>query len=227
MSDDAKLHIVQSIHAFMDELEAGRKPPERYPGVTKILSGTSDQSGLIEWRKRVGDAEAQRILNESLKIGTSLDKLVQLSFDDNFEQATHQHEAGYGLYLQLKTHLAKVDPVALQLKVWSERLKVMGYLDIVGWYDGVLSIIDVKNTRTSKRREYVDDYFLQCALYSMCIHDLLGIDIKQLVLLVGDRSNTQSQVFIERTKNYVHEAISRARLYHSIVHEPSKIGSST
>lgn len=214
MSEDTKLHVVQSIHGFMDELEAGRKPPERYPGVTKVLSGSGDKFFLIEWRKRIGDAEADRILNESHAIGTSLDKLVQLSFDDNFEQATHQHEAGYDLYKQLKKELRKVDPIALQLKVWSERLKVMGYLDIVGYYDGVLSLIDIKNTRTSKKREHVDDYFLQCALYSMCIHDLLGIEIKQLVLLVGDRSTTRPQVFVERTKNYVVEAIRRTRLYY-------------
>lgn len=219
MSEDTKLHVVQSIHEFMDRLESGLKPPERYPGVTKILGGSGDKTFLIEWRKRIGDAEADRILNESLKIGTSLDTLVQLSFNDNFEQATHQHEAGYGLYKQLKPELRKVDPISLQLKVWSEKLKVMGYLDIVGYYDGVLSIIDIKNTRTSKRREYVDDYFLQCALYAMCIHDLLGIEIKQLVLLIGDRSTTQPQVFIERTKNYVCEAVRRTHLYYDLLQQ--------
>ena len=216
MSDDTKIHVVQSIHGFMEELEAGRSPPARYPGVTKILSGTGDKTFLVEWRKRIGDAEADRILAESHKIGTSLDMLVQLSFDDNFEQATHQHEAGYDLYRQLKKELRKVDPIALQLKVWSERLKVMGYLDIVGFYDGVLSIIDIKNTRTSKKREHVEDYFLQCALYAMCIHDLLGLEIKQLVLLVADRSTTRPQVFVERTKNYVSEAIRRTRMYHDL-----------
>jgi hypothetical protein len=215
-TENTKLHVVQSIHGFMDELEAGRKPPEKYPGVTKMLGGTSDKSFLIEWRNRIGDAEANRILTESHAIGNSLDKLVQLSFDDTFEQATHEQEAGYGLYRQLKKELQKVDPIALQLKVWSETLKVMGYLDIVGFYDGVLSLIDIKNTRTSKKREYVEDYFLQCTMYSMCIYDLLGIEIKQLVLLIGDRSSTRPQVFVDRTKNYVREAVRRSNQYHAL-----------
>jgi hypothetical protein len=219
--ENTKLHVVQTLHGFMDELEAGRKPPERYPGVTKVLGGTSDKSFLIEWRNRIGEAEADRILSESYRIGNSLDKLVQLSFDDTFEQATHEQEAGFGLYKQLKKELQKVDPICLQLKVWSERLKVMGYLDIVGYYDGVLSLIDIKNTRTSKRREHVEDYFLQCALYSMCIHDLLGIEIKQLVLLVGDRSASRPQVFVDRTKNYVCEAVRRAINYHGGLAVPS------
>lgn len=214
MSD--KLEIIQKIHDHQDRVLNGFTTPEKYPGVTTVLGKTKDDTFLLEWRKRIGDAEADRIVKESQRIGTSLDTLVQMSFDDNFEQATHQHEAGYDLYRQLKKDLRRVDPYALQLKVWSDRLRVMGYLDIVGTFDGVCSIIDIKNTRTTKKREYVEDYFLQCTLYSMCIHDLLGLEIKQLVLLIADRSSTQPQVFIERTNKYVPQALRRIRQYRSI-----------
>lgn len=216
MDEQAKLTVVRAIHEHVEKLEAGFGPPAKYPGVTKVLSGTGDKTFLEVWRKRIGEAEADRILTESQNIGHSLDMLVQLSFDDNFEQATHAHEAGYDLYRQLKKELAKVDPIALQLKVWSDKQKVMGFLDLVGYYDSVLSIIDIKNTRTSKKREFVEDYFMQCALYAICIHDLLGINIKQLVLLVGDRSSTVPQVFVARTKDYVQKALHRTTQYHQL-----------
>ena len=216
MDEQAKLTVVHAIHEYMERLEAGLAPLAKYPGVTRVLSGTGDKTFLDDWRKRIGEAEADRILTESQNIGNSLDMLVQLSFDDNFEQATHEHEAGYDLYRQLKRELTKVDPIALQLKVWSDKQKVMGYLDLVGYYDGVLSIIDIKNTRTSKKREYVEDYFMQCALYAICIHDLLGINIKQLVLLIGDRSSTVPQVFVARTKDYVQKALTRTAQYHQL-----------
>lgn len=211
MNDD-KLIVVQSIHDFID---SGRQPQNKYPGVTRVLSGTKDESGLLEWRKRVGEEEAERILRESHVIGTSLDRLVMSSFDESFVQEDYKDEPGYDLYRQLKAPLLKVDPIALQLKVWSDKLRVMGYLDIIGFYDGVLTLIDVKNTRTTKQRKYVEDYFLQCTLYCMMLYDLLGIEVKQIGLLIADRSNTAPQIFIERTKDHVREALHRVAQYHA------------
>ena len=39
--------------------------------------------------------------------------------------------------------------------------------DVVGIYDGKESIIDFKQTNKPKRREWIDDYFLQLAAYAM------------------------------------------------------------
>ena len=42
------------------------------PSVTNVLSSTSDQSGIDEWKRRVGLEEAERILEESLRIGSNV-----------------------------------------------------------------------------------------------------------------------------------------------------------
>ena len=43
------------------------------PSVTTVLSNTSDKSnGINEWRLRVGDDEADRIIKQSTDIGLSL-----------------------------------------------------------------------------------------------------------------------------------------------------------
>ena len=47
------------------------------PSVTTILSETGDKSALIAWRKRVGEAEAQRISNESAGLGTKVHKALE------------------------------------------------------------------------------------------------------------------------------------------------------
>jgi len=206
-----KVEVAQRVSDFLSSSE---KPLTKYPGVTRVLSSTQDDTALLEWRKRVGEAEADRIVKESTTIGNSLDALVQKHFNEtNFKQENYKSETGYDLYRQLKKPLLLVEPLALQMKVWSDRLRVMGYLDILGYYDGVLSVMDVKNTRTTKRREYVEDYFLQTTIYSLCLYDLLGIEVKQIVLLIADRSNTVPQVFIERTKNHVQTSIRRIAEY--------------
>ena len=43
----------------------------KLPSVTTILDKTAgDKKELIEWRQRVGDAEAERIKKEALALGT-------------------------------------------------------------------------------------------------------------------------------------------------------------
>lgn len=209
--DLTKQDVIQRVKEFEC---LGLSPEQKYPGVTRILGGTKDMTGLIAWRNRVGDEEADRILKESQSIGTSLDKLVMKCFESDFNQDDHKDEPGFDLYRQLKAPLKKVEPISLQLKVWSDKLKVMGYLDILGFYDGDLTLMDVKNTKTTKNREYVEDYFLQCTLYSLMLYDLLGIEVKQIALLMADRSSTVPQIFVERTSKYVREAVRRVNAYY-------------
>ena len=42
---------------------------QEVPSVTNVLSSTSDNSGIDEWKRRVGQEEAESILQESLSIG--------------------------------------------------------------------------------------------------------------------------------------------------------------
>lgn len=187
-----------------------------YPGVTKILSATSDDSGIEAWRQMVGEEEADRILKESQEIGNSLDDLLLKSFLPDFDKNQYRREIGYYLYVQLSMSLRKIKPIALQLKIWSEDLKVMGYLDCLGYYDGELSLIDFKNTRKIKKPEHYHNYLLQCTIYCLILKKLLGIEVKQVVLLMGVRDSVAPQIVKERTKNYVKEAYGRIIQYHAI-----------
>lgn len=187
-----------------------------YPGVTKILDATSDKSGIEAWRQRVGEEEADRILKESQEIGNSLDDLLLKSFLPDFKQELYLREKGYYLFKQLSIPLRKIEPVALQLKIWSDDLKVMGYLDCLGYYNGELSLIDFKNSRSIKKPEHYHNYLLQCTIYCLILKKLLGINVKQIVLLIGVRDSVSPQIVKERTKDYVKEAYNRIIEYHAI-----------
>ena len=65
------------------------------PSVTTVLSNTSkSKDGLIQWRNRVGNEEAERIIKQSTDIGTAVHEgiekyLLNQSWDD-FSESSDQ-----------------------------------------------------------------------------------------------------------------------------------------
>jgi genome maintenance exonuclease 1 len=45
--------------------------------VTTILGEKTDKTALLEWRKKVGDAEADRISNQATRRGTSIHTIAE------------------------------------------------------------------------------------------------------------------------------------------------------
>ncbi len=56
----------------------GDKEIAKLPSVTTVLGQTKDMSGLEKWRKRVGEAEADRISTLSMNRGTIMHRLIEL-----------------------------------------------------------------------------------------------------------------------------------------------------
>lgn len=208
--DDVSRAVIDFVNSGID-IEKGI-----YAGVTKVLDKTSDKTFLEEWRKRVGEEEADRIVKESQDIGNSLDQLILESFKEGFDEDLYRHEQGFYLFKQLSISLRRIKPIALQLKIWSEKYKIMGYLDCLGYYNGELSLIDFKNSRYIKKPDHYHNYLLQCTMYCIILKVLLNIEVKQIVLLMGIRDSASPQIVKERTKDYVKEAYNRIVEYNAI-----------
>lgn len=197
------------------------KPLAKYPGVTKVLGGTKDMTGLDAWRARVGDEEADRIINESKMIGSSLDKMFNDALDEetrsSFDKELYKNEPGYKLFRQLEPYIKNIEPVAVQMKVWSDNMQMMGYLDCVGYYKGTLTLIDCKNAKREKTPETIHDYYLQTTAYSMMLYEMLGIKIKQLGLLIARRDSAFPQIDVRPIAPYVPQVLQRVKQYYSQV----------
>lgn len=190
--------------------------PSDYNGVTTVLSNTSDKSFLVEWRKRIGDQEADKIVNESILIGKQLDTMLYSHFTGGVLQSNSDvHEKVPHLYKQLLPKLKYIEPVACQLKVTSDKHRLYGYVDMLCYYKGVLTLLDFKNARRLKDQKELTDYKLQCTMYCMFLYEQYGIAVKQIMLLIAVRDSVYPQVVIEETKHYVKEAISRICVYRS------------
>ena len=59
-----------------------------------------------------------------------------------------------------------------------------GTADCIGVWKGRPAMIDFKTTRKPKKREWIDDYFLQCAAYAEAHNQLYGTEIKTSVIMM-------------------------------------------
>jgi genome maintenance exonuclease 1 len=62
-----------------------------------------------------------------------------------------------------------------------------GTTDLVGEYDGVPSIMDHKTAKKIKKREWIEDYFVQTCAYALAHNEVYGTNIRQGVIFMVDR----------------------------------------
>ena len=157
------------------------------PSVTTVLSSLADKTAIYEWRKRVGNEEANRITNLATGIGTQvhlhLEKHILEEVRPNGSNLIHQMARELA-EIVIDNGLSKVD------EVWGTEVPLYypglyaGTTDCVGVWNGKPAIIDFKTTRKPKKREWIDDYFLQGAAYAEAHNEIYGTDIKTIVIMM-------------------------------------------
>ena len=71
-----------------------------------------------------------------------------------------------------------------------------GTSDAVGMFNGVESIIDFKTAKKIKKREWIEDYFMQGCAYALAHNEMFGTDIKQVAILMIDREGKYADFVI-------------------------------
>jgi genome maintenance exonuclease 1 len=93
--------------------------------------------------------------------------------------------------------------------LYSDVLKVAGRVDVVGEYDGKLSIIDFKTSNNNKDRDMVFDYFLQETAYAIMWHELTGEAITDLVILMSVEKGMVPLIFRDTIDKYIEPLLVR------------------
>ena len=194
---------------------------EKLPSVTTILGKTQTaekQQGLADWRARVGEVEAQRITDQAAIRGTAMHNILEhhilgknkLDLTDVGQQAHKMAD------VVIDKGLSHLD------EIWGSEVALYypelyaGATDLVGVYKNAESIIDFKQTNKPKRREWIDDYFLQLGAYAMAHNYVYKTKIQQGVVLMCSKDG-YFQEFIVSSKEfqkYQHEWLKRLDLYY-------------
>ena len=181
-----------------------KTPDGDFPSVTTILDKTKDKTFLFEWRKRVGEEEANRISKEAAGLGTVFHKHLE-NYIDNEERPNGSNFV-YKLAkdmsdIIIEKGLSNVD------EVWGSEIGLYypglyaGTTDLVGTHKGDPAIIDYKSTKNPKKEEWVEDYYLQCCAYAMAHNELFETTINKAVILMCSR-NLQYQEFINEGEKF-------------------------
>jgi len=184
-------------------LDSNQKP---VPSVTTVLSGTSkSKDGLIQWRNRVGEEEAERIIKQSTDIGTAVHEAIENYLNgkpwNNFEETHDQLLAKNISDKFIKDGLNGITEIwGLEVGLLLDDLYA-GTADCVGEYEGVPTLIDFKTAKKIKKREWIEDYFLQGCAYANAHNVMFGTKIEQIVILMVDR-NAIFQEFIVRPTEF-------------------------
>ena len=137
----------------------------KVPSVTTILSATKDKRFLDNWRRRVGDQEADRIMRQASSVGTEMHQVLEyyLTGQGYYNAA----EEGTKPRMMAKTIL---DNIVLD-EVWGNELSLQyknqfaGTCDLTAVAYGKPSIVDWKQANRPKKEELVEDYKLQLGAY--------------------------------------------------------------
>ena len=192
----------------------------KLPSVTTILSRTKDQKKLQEWRNRVGNNEADRVMNLSSSRGTAMHKFLEAYvLQKGYEDLTELGKTA-------KKMASKVIQIGLEpVDEWYGSEVTLFYpglyagaTDLVCRHNGLDTIVDFKQANKPKRKEWIDDYHLQIAAYAMAHDHVHGSQIRQGVIMMctPDLYYQEFKIADEELRHWKHRFLVRLNMFYNM-----------
>ena len=192
----------------------------KLPSVTTILSRTKDQKKLQEWRNRVGNKEADRVMNLSSSRGTAMHKFLEAYvLQKGYEDLTELGKTA-------KKMASKVIQIGLEpVDEWYGSEVTLFYpglyagaTALVCRHNGLDTIVDFKQANKPKRKEWIDDYHLQIAAYAMAHDHVHGSQIRQGVIMMctPDLYYQEFKIADEELRHWKHRFLVRLNMFYNM-----------
>ena len=178
---------------------------EKYPSVTTVLSNYK-KDGIIKWRKRVGEKEANKISTKASRRGTKVHKLCEdyLNNESAFQGYTPDN---VDMFKTIQPTLNEIEVVYAQERtLFSHHLKTAGRVDCVGKFRGKTHIIDFKTSNKPKKWEWIDNYFMQGSAYSVMSEEMTAVPVPYIAIIIAVADDTP-QVFVENRDTWINKFI--------------------
>jgi genome maintenance exonuclease 1 len=205
----------------------------KVPSVTTILDKTKPQEkreALANWKKRVGEQKAQEITTEAANRGTRMHAyLEQYILQNELKPLPNNPFAHPSWFMAAEVILQGLQNVD---EFWGTEVPVYysglyaGTTDCLGLWKGRPAIMDFKQSNKVKKREWIEDYFLQLAAYAAAHNETHGTDINTGVILMavqpklledGTLDKPQYLEFVvekDEFKHWHNEWLKRVELYY-------------
>ena len=178
----------------------------KLPSITSVTSHFKKET-FVKWRQRVGVEEADRITKRATTRGTDYHTLVEhLLKNDDLPEVPPISDFLFKISKKVLKNINNI--YALESSLYSKQLGVAGTVDCIAEYNGELAIIDFKTSAKPKPREWIENYFVQCAAYGCMLYELTGISVKKLVIIMACE-NGECVVYEERDKSKYIKLLSK------------------
>ena len=199
---------------------------EKLPSVTTILSATQSEEkreSLRAWRERIGEAEATRIVDQSGARGTAMHKILEkYILEEGYLDETEVGKQAHNMAIQvIQNGLSNVtEYYGTECTLYYPGI-FAGQTDLVAIHKGQDAIIDFKQTNKPKKREWIDDYFLQLGAYAMAHNFIYKTQITKGVVMMCSKDNFYQEFVVEgeEFKQYKHKFLGRVDEYFKSRHE--------
>ena len=178
-----------------------------YPSVTTVLSSCKKtKRAIFEWKRRVGEEQANKVSRQALSRGTSVHTLIEDYIQG--KESKNVMPNNYDMFTRLRDvadeHIDNIK--VIEGLMYSDHLRAAGTVDMIAEFDGVLSVIDWKTAARRKTRSKIYNYFKQEAAYAVMFEEMTGTPVSQLVTVITTQEG-ESQVFVEHRDEWVDEFI--------------------
>ena len=195
---------------------------KKLPSVTTILSATKSQEAIDSinrWKARVGEDQATRVKDQAASRGTNMHyHLEKYILGEGHKDLTDEGQvAGDMAQVIIDKGLGDLS------EIWGSEVTLYypglyaGATDLVGVYDYEDSIIDFKQANRPKRKEWIEDYFMQLGAYAMAHNQVYDTEITQGVVLMctPDYYFQKFQIKGKEFIKYQHKFLERVDKYYS------------
>jgi len=215
-------HYPPCVRSTTDGLRTYDIGKEKLPSVTSILQATqSDEKRqkLAQWQARVGKNEADRVKNQAASRGTNMHlHLEKYILGEGHLDLTDEGKTAKSMaQTVIDKGLGDLQEIwGSEVTLWYPGLYA-GATDVVGVYDYEDSIIDFKQSNKPKRKEWIDDYFMQSAAYAMAHNQVYDTAITQCVILMCTPDNyfQKFQVKGKEFVSYQHKFLEKVDQYYN------------
>ena len=157
----------------------------KYVSITSLLGNLSKQS-IIEWRRRVGEAEANKISRQASSRGTRVHNICESYIQNQVGILEDALPDAIDMFKSIVPFLDRIDNIhVVEGALYSDDLGVAGRTDLIAEFDGNLAVIDYKTSRKPKNWEMCHSYFMQGAFYAYAYEELTGTPLNNIIIIMA------------------------------------------
>ena len=178
---------------------------EKLPSVTTILSATKeDNDGIKQWIERVGEEEANRIRQEAAARGTNMHYILEKQIVNgdlwDYRPDTPDEKQAYKMACKIMDEgFPRISQIyGCEISLYNPD-KYAGKADAIGLFEGEPTIMDFKQTNKPKKKEWVEDYYLQLVAYAEAHNEVYGTKIREGHIFMCSRDLNYQQFDLEPT----------------------------